>query len=90
MNTSTQTLAASRAQSPHTSMFLRMLVRAAVEIIPEWIRECIGLTHQYGFRPAERWIVELAGALSDRVVLSESPAAQSCLRLGLPTAHLYA
>jgi uncharacterized protein (DUF2236 family) len=67
-----------------------MLVRAAVEIIPDWIRECVGLTHQYGLRPAERWIVELAGALSDRVVLSESPAAQSCLRLGLPTAHLYA
>jgi uncharacterized protein (DUF2236 family) len=66
-----------------------MLVRAAVDIIPEWIRECLGLTHQYGLRPAERWIVELAGRLSDRVMLSGSPAAQSCLRLGLPTAHLY-
>jgi putative ABC transport system permease protein len=30
VSTSAQTLAASRAQSPHTSMFLRMLVRAAV------------------------------------------------------------
>ncbi len=66
-----------------------MLVRAAVEIVPDWIRECLGLTHQYGLRPAERWIVELAGALSDRVVLSEGPAAQSCMRLGLPRMHLY-
>ena len=30
MNASSQTVAAGRAQSPHTSMFLRMLVRAAV------------------------------------------------------------
>ena len=66
-----------------------MLVRAAVEIVPDWIRECLGLTHQYGLRPAERWIVEMAGALSDRVILSESPAAQACVRLGLPTTHLY-
>lgn len=66
-----------------------MLVRAAVEIVPDWIRECLGLTHQYGLGPAERWIVELAGAFSDRVVLSEGPAAQSCMRLGLPRMHLY-
>jgi uncharacterized protein (DUF2236 family) len=32
-----------------------MLVRAAVEIVPDWIRECLDLTHQYGLRPAERW-----------------------------------
>src|ERR1700731_5507642 len=30
MNARSQTVAANRAQSPHTSMFLRMLVRAAV------------------------------------------------------------
>jgi uncharacterized protein (DUF2236 family) len=67
-----------------------MLVRAAVEMIPDWIRERLGLTAFYGLRPAERWIVKLAGALSDRIVLPESPAAQSCLRLGLPVTHLYA
>jgi uncharacterized protein (DUF2236 family) len=68
----------------------RMLVRAAVEIIPDRIRECLGLTEYYGLRPRERWIVRLAGAVSDRIVLTESPAAQSCLRLGLPVTHLYA
>jgi len=66
-----------------------MLVRAAVEIIPDWMRECLGLTHQYGLGRVERLIVENIAALSDRVVLMESPAAQSCMRLGLPTAHLY-
>jgi uncharacterized protein (DUF2236 family) len=68
----------------------RMLVRAAVEMIPDRIRECLGLTEYYGLRPRERWIVRLAGAVSDRIVLTESPAAQSCLRLGLPVTHLYA
>jgi uncharacterized protein (DUF2236 family) len=67
-----------------------MLVRAAVELVPVWIRECLGLTRAYGLRPADRWIVELAGSVTDRVVLAESPAAQSCLRLGLPKQHLYA
>jgi uncharacterized protein (DUF2236 family) len=66
-----------------------VLVRAAVELIPDWIRERLGLTSRYGLSTAQRWSVELAGALSDRVILSESPAAQSCVRLGLPATHLY-
>ncbi len=67
----------------------RVLVRAAVEIIPGWVRERLGLGARYGLRPWERWIVRLAGALSDRIVLSESPAAQSCVRLGMPIDRLY-
>jgi len=68
----------------------RMLVRAAVDMIPDWMRECLGLTEYYGLRARERWIVRLAGAVSDRILLTQSPAAQSCLRLGLPVTHLYA
>jgi uncharacterized protein (DUF2236 family) len=68
----------------------RTLVRAAVEIIPDWVRQCLGLTAYYGLRPGEASIVRLAGALADRIVLSQSPAALSCLRLGLPVSHLYA
>jgi uncharacterized protein (DUF2236 family) len=68
----------------------RMLVRAAVDLIPEWIRECLGLTSFYGLRLHEQWIVNLAGSMADRIVLGESPAAQSCCRLGLPITHLYA
>ena len=67
-----------------------MLVRAAVEAIPEWIRERLGLDVHYGLRAREKWMVKLAGAVSDRIVLLESPAVQSCVRLGLPVAYLYA
>ena len=68
----------------------RLLVRAAVDLIPDWMRDCLGLTEDYGLRRRERWIVRRAGGLSDRIVLAESPAAQACLRLGLPVTHLYA
>ncbi len=66
------------------------LVRAAVDIIPPWIRERLGLTHHFGLRGAERWLIEAAGAVADRVLLSGSPSAQACGRLGIPTVHLYA
>jgi uncharacterized protein (DUF2236 family) len=67
----------------------RLLVRAAVDTIPDWIRERLGLTDRHGLSVREQWIVRLAGAVSDRVVLAESPAVQSCVRLGLRAAHLY-
>jgi uncharacterized protein (DUF2236 family) len=66
-----------------------ILVRAAVEMIPGDIRASLGLTEHYGLGTRERWLVRLAGNLSNRIVLAESPAAQSCLRLGLPVTHLY-
>jgi uncharacterized protein (DUF2236 family) len=66
-----------------------MMVRAAVEMIPQWIRECLGLTASHGLRSWERPIVATAGAVSDRIVLPDSPPSQSCRRLGLPKSHLY-
>lgn len=66
-----------------------MLIRAAVQMIPDWIRESLGLTGFYGLRSRERILVNLAGAVSDRIVLRLCPAVQSCHRLGLPTAYLY-
>jgi uncharacterized protein (DUF2236 family) len=66
-----------------------LLVRAAVDLLPGWIRDCLGLTASQGLRPGERWLVRMAGALSDRIVLQEGPAAQSCRRLGLPATYLH-
>jgi uncharacterized protein (DUF2236 family) len=66
-----------------------ILVRAAVDLIPDAIRETLGLHAHYGLRVHERWLVRLAGNLANRIVLAESPAVQSCLRLGYPANHLY-
>jgi uncharacterized protein (DUF2236 family) len=66
-----------------------MLLRAAVELIPEWLREALTLSEHYGLRAHERRLVKWAGACADRIVLPSSPAVQSCLRLGLPMNYLY-
>jgi uncharacterized protein (DUF2236 family) len=67
----------------------RMLVRAAVELVPVWIRERLELDASHGLRRWQQSLVQVAGVLADRIVLPESPAAQSCLRLGLPPTFLY-
>jgi uncharacterized protein (DUF2236 family) len=66
-----------------------VLVRAAVDLVPEWIRQLLGLTEAYGLRPREHWLVRLAGDFSNRIIPLQSPATQSCFRLGLPATHLY-
>jgi uncharacterized protein (DUF2236 family) len=66
-----------------------MLLRAAVELIPEWLRVTLGLSEHYGLRGHERRFAKWAGACADRIVLPSSPAVQSCLRLGLPMSYLY-
>ena len=66
-----------------------ILVRAAVELIPDWVRECLGLTEFYGLFSLDESAVRLLGSLSNRIVLAESPAALSCRRLGISISHLY-
>jgi uncharacterized protein (DUF2236 family) len=68
----------------------RLLVRAAVDMTPEWVRRRLGLTSAEGLGGWERALVRRAGGLADRVLLRSGPAAQSCLRLGLPADYLYA
>ncbi|HTD73049.1 MAG TPA: oxygenase MpaB family protein [Steroidobacteraceae bacterium] len=67
-----------------------MLLRAAVELIPDELREWLGLTEYYGLRDRERWLMKWAAVCADRIVLPASPAVQACLRLGLPMNYLYA
>jgi uncharacterized protein (DUF2236 family) len=75
---------------PHPLLWLQpVLVRAAVDLVPEWTRRLLGLKENYGLRPQEKWLVKLAGDFSNRIVPLGSPAIQSCLRLGLPATHLY-
>jgi uncharacterized protein (DUF2236 family) len=66
-----------------------VLVRAAVEIIPDWIRQRLGLSEHYGLGFRERWMVKFAGSLADRIIVTASPAVQSCIRLDLPRNYLY-
>jgi uncharacterized protein (DUF2236 family) len=67
----------------------RLLVRAAVELVPDQIRQRLCLSRRFDLSPWQRRLVRLAGAISDRIVLPQGPAAQACLRLGYPVTHLY-
>jgi len=67
----------------------RLLVRAAVDMVPGWVRERLGLPAACGLRPWQAPLVRLAGALADRIVLRSGPPAQSCRRLGLPADFVY-
>lgn len=66
-----------------------MLIRAAVDIVPRWVRERLGLGARRGLRLLERSMVTSIAGLADRIVLPGSPPAQSCVRLGLPATFLY-
>ena len=66
-----------------------MLLRAAVEIVPGWMRRIIGLDARYRLRPGEALLLRQAGRLADRIVVDSHPAVLASLRLGLPREHAY-
>lgn len=65
-----------------------LLIRAAVEITPDWAREILGLEASYGLRAGEERRVAALGRLADRVILPSSPPAQACRRVGVSTRRL--
>jgi uncharacterized protein (DUF2236 family) len=66
-----------------------LFVRAAVDILPPWLRERLGFGGGFGLRAWERAAVRKGAAFADRIVLHSCPAVQACLRLGLPADFLY-
>jgi uncharacterized protein (DUF2236 family) len=65
----------------------RLLVRAAIEILPPWARDLV--KGEQGLGSIERHLVGRIGAAADRLRLDDSPAAEACHRLGLPRDHLW-
>jgi uncharacterized protein (DUF2236 family) len=66
-----------------------LLIKAAVQITPAWVRERLGLDRHWILRPWQRHLVRKIGETADRLLLHSSPAVQSCRRLGLPDDILY-
>ena len=65
----------------------QMLVRAAVALVPEPVRQCLGLQDE--LKSSERHLVQLLGRGGEHLVLASAPPALACRRLGLPTNYLY-
>jgi len=67
----------------------RMMLKAAVELLPAWLRERLDLGPRWSLKPWERTLVKAVARAGDRIVLKSSPAVQACRRLGLPDDYLY-
>ena len=65
-----------------------MLIRAAIDILPDWAPALLGLEDQR-LKPWERPIVRALARFSDRIVIEASPASAACRRLGLPSDYLH-
>ena len=65
------------------------LVRAAIDLLPDAMRQGIGLPDRFRSTYKDRLLAKISGATANRVMLHESPAIQSCLRLGLRPNYLY-
>lgn len=66
-----------------------LLIRAAVALLPVWVRERLGLDSRWRLRPWERMLLLRVGADADRLVLRSCPPVLACRRMGLPDDFLY-
>lgn len=66
-----------------------LLVKAAVELLPHWIRHRLELGSEWSLNRLERATIRLAARSADRLLLRSSPPVQACRRLGLPDDYLY-
>ena len=67
----------------------RILVRAAVDMLPGWARALLELNAEWELRAWERRIVRGVGGIADAIPLRGSPPVEACRRLGLPDAYLF-
>lgn len=68
--------------------FQRVAVRAAIEIVPDWARDMLGLNTKL-LPLGGHTVLRALGATAEQVVLETAPPAQACTRLGLPQNYLY-
>lgn len=77
------------ALPPGMRMLQPLLVRAAVDILPDWARERLELGPAHGLRAWQRPMVRALGRAADHLMLENAPPAQACVRMGLPADWLY-
>ena len=65
-----------------------IVVRAAVDLLPPDLRTRLGLNGRGRLLGPERLLLQALAKTADRAVFAGSPAAQACVRLGLPADYL--
>lgn len=69
-------------------MMQPVLIRAAVSLLPGWLRHRLDLGPRWSLRRGEQRLVQAAALAADRLNLASSPASQACIRLGLAPDYL--
>ncbi len=59
------------------------LLRAAVDLTPNWAREILALDKRFGLRTGDASLLRVAGAMAERVPLRTAAPSQACVRMGL-------
>lgn len=66
-----------------------MLVRAGIDMLPEWAKDQLGLRGRWRLKGWERRTIKTLGALFERIPLRGTPPVLASQRLGLSTRYLY-
>ncbi|MBC7150478.1 MAG: DUF2236 domain-containing protein [Rhizobium sp.] len=69
--------------------FQKLLITAAVELLPGWVRDRQGLRQSWSLTPMQRALVKAAAFGAERIMLPSSAPVQACRRLGIPDTYLY-
>lgn len=64
-------------------------LRAAVDILPEPVKELLALRHLQPLPSWQRTMLRGIGKLTDHIRVASAPSVQACRRLGLPANYLY-
>lgn len=76
--------------APSIPKFLhRAVARAAVSLLPDWLKDRLGLREGYRLGTLDRIALRLAGRLADRASVPASAPCEASRRLGLPGNFLY-
>lgn len=68
----------------------KMMVRAAIALLPSWTREQLQLDGpEYRLKGWEQNLLRGLGRMFERIPIRTAPPSQSCVRMGLPYDYLY-
>lgn len=67
----------------------KLLIAAAVELLPAWVGDRLGIRQSWSLTPMQRALVKTAAYGAERIMLPSSAPVQACRRLGLPDTYLY-
>ena len=66
-----------------------IFVKAAIDVLPPWVRDRLDLWSHWSLSSTERRIINTLARAADRLLLPSSAPVQACKRLGLPASYLY-